>query len=182
MADDDFNFGTAGTSGDSTPTPPPVASLSPTTSEVDEKTLLDQLMTEVQKDVSRGPITKKVPARPSISVRFNPNLDKAQLEAWARKCGSESKRGLDVIKYSTMIIAHTCEAILINGQEVTDDGYPITFGSDKFLAMVDGLAPIPHGIRAFYGNDAHIEALGLVIVQAAGFGEDIEDDEDPTQA
>lgn len=145
-------------------------------------TLLDRLREVIEAEVVKPDIEIKVPDRPGVSVVFSPNLDQATVTSLRNKAGAKSRNGMDILKFSGLVIAHTTKAILFDGEEVTDeDGNPLTFASQVILDMVEDDRPWP-GVKKFWGSDPHLQATALKILDAAGWGdeaEEVEDDESP---
>jgi hypothetical protein len=164
--------------------PPPVipAGATPTGGFLnDERTLLEQLTEAVTADVSRDDIIVPVPARPGVTLRVSPNITDTQIKAWRRNSGANSKTGMDAIKFGAYVIGNTTKAILINNEEVTEDGEPINFASDAIATMTGEARWLPEGIRAFFGIDPHIETAAILIMEEAGYGDEIEA-QDPTKS
>lgn len=161
----------------------------PTESRVEEEkpakaTLLDQLRNVIEQEVRRPDIEIPIPDRPGVSVVFSPNVSEPDLKLWRKQAGDGKKDGMDFLKFSTVIIGQTCEAILFGGEEVTDsEGNSLNFASREILDMVDEEAPIPNGIRRFWGSDPHLQASALKILDEAGWGEEAEavERENPTK-
>lgn len=146
-----------------------------------EPTLLDKLKAKIEAEVKRKDVFINVPERPGVSLRISPNITQGQVRKWRRDAGEESKNGMDATKFATFVIGHTTEAVLLNDEEVKDDaGYSLTFASDEILAMTQTSKPVPDAVRKFFGLDPHVEAAALAILDAAGFGDTIEPNEDPT--
>ena len=144
-------------------------------------TVLEQLRQEISKKVERAEIQIDVPERPGVTVRFSPNITQNQLRAWRKNSGEDSKDGFDPLKFACYVVGSTCKAILIQNQVVQDqNGVDVTFASPEILEMTNDLRPIPDGIRRFYGIDPHLESTALAILDHAGYGEDVETQENPT--
>lgn len=145
------------------------------------ETLLDKLAATISEKVKRKDIYINVPERPGVTLRISPNISQSQVRKWRKEAGEETKNGMDATKFATLVIGHTTEGILLKDQEVKDEaGFDITFGSDEILAMTNTTRPVPDAVRAFFGLDPHVEAAALAILDAAGFGDTIEPNEDPT--
>ncbi len=145
-------------------------------------TVLEQLRAEISKKVERPDIEIGVPERPGVSVRFSPNVTQNQLRAWRKNSGEDSKDGFDPLKFACYVVGSTTQCILINDEIVTnEDGIELTFASGEILDMTNDLRPIPEGIRSFYGVDPHLESTALAILDAAGYGEDVELAANPTK-
>ena len=144
-------------------------------------TILSQLRTEIEKKVERPSIEIKVPEREGVSVRFSPNITQQQLRAWRRNSGENSKDGFDPLKFACYVVGSCAEAILMNEEIVQDEnGVDVTFASAEILDMTNDVRPIPDGIRRFYGVDPHLEATALTILDHAGYGDEVEAEENPT--
>ena len=152
------------------------------TSKTSEPSLLDKLKAKIEAEVKRKDIFINVPERPGVSLRISPNISQGQVRKWRREAGEETKNGMDATKFATYVIGHTTEGILLNDEEVKDDaGYSLGFASDEILSMTQTSRPIPDAVRKFFGLDPHVEAAALAILDAAGFGDTIEPNEDPTE-
>ena len=139
-------------------------------------TILEQLRTEVAKKVERPEIEIPIPEREGVTVRFSPNITQNQLRAWRRNSGENSKDGFDPLKFACYVVGSCCTAILINDEIVqNDDSINLTFASSAILEMTNDNRPIPDGIRHFYGIDPHLESTALAILDAAGYGEEVEE-------
>lgn len=146
-----------------------------------EPTVLDRLRKELSKKVERAEVEIEVPERPGITVRISPNITQHQMRAWRRQAGDGTKNGLDPTKFACTVLGHTCTGIFIDGEEATnEDGAPLTFASPEILEMTSTNRPIPDCVQAFFGLDPHVEAAALAVMDAAGYGDDVET-VDPTR-
>jgi hypothetical protein len=153
---------------------------STSTSKAKEPSILAKLREEVSKKIERPDVVIQVPERPSISIRFSPNVTQTQLNAWRRNAGDNTKAGMDATKFACSVIGHTCRGILVDGEDaVNDDGAVLTFASPEILEMLDASRPMPDAVRAMYGLDPHVEAVALAIMEAAGYNDSV-DTVDPT--
>lgn len=143
-------------------------------------TILDQLRAEIEKDVTRPEIEIAVPERAGVTVKFSPNITTEQLKAWRRNSTNRKTDELDSVKFSCYVVGQTVTGIYFNGEIVEDEsGFPVTFASPAILEMTNTTKPLPDAIRAFYAIDPHLENTALKVLDAAGYGEDV-DAEDPT--
>lgn len=145
----------------------------------DEPTLLAQLKSSLAKKVARPDILLEVPERPEMVVRYSPNISQHQIKQWRKNSGESRKEGLDGVRFSCHVLANTCTGILINGQEVTDNGSPVTFSHEVVMQML-GSARVFDCVRDVYGLDPHVEAAAIAILDAAGFNDSV-DQVDPTK-
>lgn len=145
----------------------------------DEPTLLAQLKNTLAQDVRRPDILVEVPERKNMIIRYSPNITQHQIRAWRRGSGDNRKEGMDAVRFACHVLANTCTGILINGQEVTENGEPVTFSHEVVMQMV-GAPRVFDCVRAVYGLDPHVEAAALAVLDAAGFNDDVEQ-VDPTK-
>lgn len=145
-----------------------------------ERTVLDRLRAELSKKVERPQIFIDVPERPGISLRISPNISQHQMRSWRKNSGENTKNGFDPTKFACYVVGHTCTGIFIEGEEAeSEDGYALTFASPEILEMTNSTRPIPECVQAFFGIDPHVEAAALTIMDAAGYGDEV-DQVDPT--
>lgn len=149
----------------------------------DSKNVLSQLRAIVAEEVNLPDVEIEVKMRPGVSVIYSPNISNAQLKSWRKKSTNRKTGELDNIKFACLVVGDTVREILVNGEVATeDDGSPLVFSSKEFADMmdVDMAQIVPHGIRDFFGVDAHLEATAMAILDNSGYGDDVEAEEDPT--
>lgn len=171
------------TTDEKKPTQPKVEKESLLTSAKEEvqDTLLQKLTSTITAKVSRKDVFINVPERPRVTLRISPNITQGQVRKWRKEAGEETKNGMDATKFASYVVGHTCTGVIFGDEEVRDDdGFAITFGHDQMLVMTQTTRPVPDAVRAFFGLDPHVEAAALAILDAAGFGDTIEPNEDPT--
>lgn len=139
----------------------------------DEPTLLSQLKATLAKEVKREDILVEVPERPGLVVRFSPNVTQHQIKSWRRASGEDKKGGMDAVRFASHVLANTCTGLILNGQEITENGDPVTFSHDTVMKMV-GAHRVFDCVREVYGLDPHIEAAALAVLDASGFNDDVE--------
>lgn len=142
---------------------------------LDTVSVLDRLRTELSKKVERPTIQLEVPERPGVTVEISPNITQHQLRTWRKNSGENTKPGFDPTKFACYVIGHTTTGIFMDGQEVLSDaGNSLSFASPEILEMTDTTRPLPDCILAFFGIDPHVEAAALAIMEAAGYGDEVE--------
>jgi hypothetical protein len=149
----------------------------------DSKNVLSQLRAIVAEEVNLPDVEIEVKMRPGVSVIYSPNISNAQLKSWRKKSSNRKTGELDNIKFACLVVGDTVREILVNGEVATeDDGSPLVFSSKEFADVmdVDMAQIVPHGIRDFFGVDAHLEATAMLILDNSGYGDDVEAEEDPT--
>jgi hypothetical protein len=153
----------------------------PSASRSGEPTILDRLRTELSKKIERAEILIEVPERPGVAIQISPNINQHQLRAWRRQSGENTKNGFDPTKFACYVIGHTCTGIFVDGEEaLNENGAPLSFASPEILDMTDTTRPIPECVQEFFGIDPHVESAALVIMDAAGYGDEVEQ-VDPTR-
>lgn len=150
-------------------------------SPVEGSSVLDALKQEVARKVRRDSITLEVPERPNILVRFSPNITSEQLAEWRKRATVKRTDVLNGNYFSALILANTCEGIIFNGQPVLDEaGHEVTFRSEEMMLATNTFKAV-ECVRAIYGIDPHVEAAAFKVLEAAGWGEEVEDSENPTK-
>jgi hypothetical protein len=144
------------------------------------ETPLDRLLTLIASKVEIPEVLLEVPSRPGVKLRISPNVTQQQIRAWRKNAGEDSKHGMDSTKFGAYVIGHTTVGIMINDEDVEEDGHPMNFASASIMAATDTSRPVPDAVRAFFGVDAHVESAALAILDASGYGDTVEV-EDPTR-
>ena len=145
-----------------------------------EETNLDRLKALISQKVERDVVLLEVPDREGVHLRISPNITQAQMKAWRKNAGEETKNGLDPTKFACQVIGQSCVGIEIDGQEVFDEvGNSLNFAAAEVLEMTGTTRPVPDAVRAFFGTDPHIEGAALAILESAGYGDTV-DVVDPT--
>lgn len=153
----------------------PTSSTSKPSSGSSEPSVLSRLRTELSKKVERAEVQIEVPERPGVTVIVSPNITQHQMRAWRRQSGEGTKNGFDPTKFACTVLGHTCRGIIMDGEEVfSEEGSPLTFASPEILEMTNTTRPVPECVQAFFGLDPHVESAALAIMDAAGYGDDVE--------
>jgi len=142
--------------------------------------ILGQLKNVINKKVRRKEIFLNVPERPGVQLLISPNITQQQIKNWQKNCGSETKNGIDPTKFACTVIGHTTIGVYLNGEEVLEDGKSLGFASPAVLEMTGTKRAIPDAVQAFFGLDPHVESAALHIIDAAGYGDQVESTENPT--
>lgn len=148
----------------------------------DNQNVLNQLRKVISQKVQREEVFINVPERPGVLVRISPNISQGQMRAWRKNAGEDSKKGLDTMKFSAQLIASTCTGILVNDNFVENSqGVKLTFASPEIMEMTGTTRPHPDCVLAFFGVEPHVEAAAVAIIEAAGYGDNVESSLDPTK-
>jgi hypothetical protein len=146
-----------------------------------DENVLDALKAVISKKVQRDDIFLNVPERPGVTLLVSPNVTQNQIKAWQKNSGSESKSGIDATKFACQVIGHTTKGIFLNGEEVFEDGKSLGFASPSVLKMTGAVRALPDCVQAFFGLDPHVESAALAIIDAAGYGDTVEQQENPSK-
>lgn len=139
--------------------------------EEDEPTVLAALKEDLKKEVTRDSIILQVPLRPNIAVTYSPNVTAEQLKKWTKIASRGKTNDFDGTVLASIVLGATCVGISINGKEATEDGEPMRFGSETFMAMVEA-SKVSDAVRALYGADSDIQAASMRVLEAAGFNQE----------
>lgn len=145
--------------------------------------VLSQLRTIVQEEVLLPDVEIEVKGRPGVSVVYSPNISNALLKSWRKKSTNRKTGELDDIKFACLVVGDTAKEIHVNGDSaILDDGSPLRFNTQEFADMMDVemFEIVPHGIKNFFGVDAHLSATAMLILDNSGYGDEVETEEDPT--
>lgn len=142
--------------------------------------VLEQLTKVIAKKVTRPDIFINVPERPGVTLLVSPNITQQQIKAWQKNAGSDSKNGLDAIRFACQVIGHSMRGVFLNGEEVLEGGKSLGFASPAVLKMTGATRALPDAVQKFFGLDPHLESAALAIIDAAGYGDTVEQQENPT--
>ncbi len=155
---------------------------------------LQRLERDMATEIVKLPKTVPVPSRPGYSVRFRTDIAVEDRERWERIVQRQTGDTPELqVKASALtawlLVADTCEAILIDGEVVTDDQVkPVTFKSPWLWGVLKvgprkpgGKLDVTDVVRKFYAYDADIEAVAIKLIAATNHGQDI-DGLDPTDS
>lgn len=172
MAEDVYDFSVVGSS-----TPGPVDPIH----EPETGSPLERLREKITKKIERPEVFVDVPERPGVLVKISPNITQEQMKAWRKNSGENTKNGFDSIKFACYVIGSTARGIVIDDEEVfNENGHPVSFASPEILEMTGTTRPVPDCVRAFFGLDPHVEAAAVAIMDASGWGDEV-DMVDPTK-
>ena len=179
MSDSLYEEGAEATASDSKATPKKTKDTS-TGALPPTETVLDRLKAVITAEVEREVVLLDVPDRPGVHLRISPNITQAQMKAWRKNAGEESKNGLDPIRFACQVVGQTTVGIQIEGEEAFDDaGNALNFAAPEVLEITSASRPLPEAVRNFFGTDPHVEGAALAILEAAGYGDTV-DVVDPT--
>lgn len=132
---------------------------------------LDMLRADLRREVVEE-IVLPVPARPGYATRHAADLNAHTVEQLRKR--AKTKTGIDGVKLVSLLMASTNTAVLKDGKRLTTpDGDPLNFRSSEFLEIM-GEATAAGAVRKFYGRDGDMDAASRALMQACGWGVDLE--------
>lgn len=162
-------------------------------------TVLAGLESALKEDTRLDPIHARIPARKSVRIILDPNIDGEAFQRWQKAAIIGRKKGpdaqIDSLKLSAIVIANCTIGLEVLSEkdneyhEALVDGKPVTFRGDALKKMLVGDNPISSTsqlVRKLFGNDGHLLECSTDLVVRAGYGgEDLGDeigvDADPTE-
>lgn len=151
--------------------------------ETPKDSILSRLREKLTAVIENEEVQIEVPKRPGVTLVISPNISQAEVKQWRRKAGENPKTGVgfDPNKFAAVIIASTCRGIFLDGEEVTtDEGDPVTFATPFVKEWMDAFDPFD-AVKKMYGLDPHMEAAAGAILDASGYGDEV-NVVDPTKA
>lgn len=140
---------------------------------------LDSIVGELTAELENEK-TFEVPGRPGYAVTYDVDIDHTMLGLWRRRARDKDQPDeFDELKFSLTILAAQCLRIIRNGAPLELDGDEVTFRDRAFFTLL-GTQSANAAVRKLYGRDAHAIAASRAVLEAAGYGTEL--DEDPTPA
>lgn len=163
------------------------------TGDLETKTAYDRLQEMFEKEVESDPITLDIPKRPGMAIRFDTNIDSAELDLWRKQSAPGGNRGqrrgndtgeVDGMKMSALCVFNKAEAFLVDGEDVVipgTDGQTLTFHDQTILKKILGITAATNTelVRKVFANDAHVMAAGGQVMEAAGYGDELPEASSP---
>jgi hypothetical protein len=134
---------------------------------------LDDLREELAESVVREPVVLPVPHRGGWEAVFATRVDHELLAKWRRASKSANHPdGFDELQMAERLLANQNVGLIRNGEELLDQGAPLTFRSPRFLELISEGRPMV-AVRKFFDNDGHVISAANEVLRAAGYGEDL---------
>lgn len=141
--------------------------------------LLDSLKEELAKRIAKQPVSYTIPSRPKITMQYSVDITAADLRRWrhaARMKGRKSE-DYDPLRFSAILLANKNTAIIMDGEAITDaNGDNLTARDTTIQSFVNATDPVST-ITELYGFDGHVLSVASEVIDAAGFGDEDEDDD-----
>ena len=160
--------------------------------QVTEGSLLDSVKEALAANVENEDLHLRVPARPILRVIYSTFIDGDLFQMWQRKCQIKGTQQMDMIRFTSTVIANQMKGLEVwdaknkTWREArTPDGEALTFQTADFKGLVlgskDAYSSAAQMARKLYGIDGHLIKAATEIVEAAGYGDEMNDDfENPT--
>jgi hypothetical protein len=155
-----------------------------TETDIPRLNLLDELRETLSEAVDVEPYALTVPARPKVSLVFNPVFDFPTFQAWQKKAEDRKAKETDFYKLGIIVLSNTNIGIRLDGQDVDRDGEMLTIVSPEIHKWLGApLGGTAAAIRKLYGGkDGHVIQAARMIVEKAGYsleGDVLEADDSP---
>lgn len=160
-----------------------------TSTPIHEGSALDVLKAAAKEEVENPDLIIRIPSRPKLRGIFDTYIDGEKFQLWQRRCTNKKLDTLDVLKFSAIILANQLKGVEVEfkGKYVearSDDGDAMSFQNAEFREMFAGGAPARETtllVRKFMGNDGAVISAAREVIEAAGYGDELNDFEvDPT--
>lgn len=116
-----------------------------------------------------------VAGRPRISVEFSTLLDYEILDRYIAR--NTRKNKINVLNLSYDILTLLNRGFRLDGEVVEHEGSPLTFVHPMFLQFMKA-GSAREAILSLYGADAQIVATGQALLDACGFTDVVQEDDD----
>lgn len=146
---------------------------------------LDLLQAALKENVRMDNYEYAVPARKTLRLILDPNIDGEQFQHWQRGSIIGKSRGadsqVDSVKLAAVVIANCTVGVEVRrptGEytEVRDSsGMSMDFRNKDFRKMLVGDDPVsssPQLVRKLFGNDGHMLECSRDLMEKAGYGEE----------
>lgn len=135
-------------------------------------TVLDDLKQALSKASENPALTLRVPARPTLDLVFNPNIEYGVIRRFFKQ--AEGKDGVNQLKMAYMVIAWANTGIRVRGVLATDsEGNDMSVKNHEFQRMLES-RDTQDCIYRLYGEKAgegHVINVADRILEEAGYGD-----------
>jgi hypothetical protein len=152
---------------------PPAAQVPPPAAapEAQAPTVLEGLLDALDREIGRQSVTLGVAARPGCEVRYSVDIPYEQRAQWQQAAADPTMPlGFNELQVASVALATCCQAIIIDGEDVTDGGQPLTFASAELQRRL-GVTRPADAVRKLYRFDGHVLASGNELMREAGYGQ-----------
>lgn len=138
-------------------------------------TPLDDLAKELTQDVALEPLWLPVPGRPGYEAGFERDIDSDLLQRWTKAAQNKKLAGGgDQMQIALRVLARANLGLRRHGEQIVDHGSPLTFRSERFLALY-GFDRPQEAIKKFYGRDGDVVTTANEVLEGAGYTGDLEE-------
>jgi hypothetical protein len=132
--------------------------------------VLGGLLDELADAIDEEAVTFAVESRPGWEVRYSVEVPYEQYAVWQTAAADPAMPGgLNELQLHCTALAACCQALRVKGEDVTEDGAPVTFHTPGLQRRLDVIRPAD-AVRKLYRFDGHVIATGRALLQAAGYG------------
>ena len=175
--------------GEDTPARP--APLAPEPVTLDAGDLLAELEAEARRGLDQV-VKIAVPSRPGWALAVSTFITQNELKNWQMRSrrGGSKKNGkpedVDAVKNAALMLLEKCQGIYRQqpsggvAQVLDTDGDPLTLTSDAFLDLFPDLRRDAVAVLRAFAGDGAVVSMGATLVERAGWSEQADVVEDPT--
>jgi hypothetical protein len=133
--------------------------------------VLDGLLADLDREVGQQTITLGVQARPGWEVRYRVDIPYEQLAQWRMAAADPTMPGgMNDLQVACAALASCCQGIVLDGEDVTDGGQPVTFATPDLMRRLGVTRPVD-AVRKLHRFDGHVVAVGQALLREAGYGQ-----------
>jgi hypothetical protein len=134
-------------------------------------TVLDGLLDALDREIGKQSVTLGVQARPGWEVRYSVDIPYEQRAQWQQAAADPAMPlGFNEVQVAAVALAACCQAIVCDGEDVTDTAGPVTFASPDLQRRLGVARPVD-AVRKLYRFDGHVLASGNELMREAGYGQ-----------
>lgn len=134
--------------------------------------VLGGLLDELSEALDAEAVTFSVEARPGWDVRYSIEVPYEQFAQWQTAAVDPSMpAGVNEVQLMCTALVACCQALRVKGEDVTEDGEPVTFFTPGLQRRLGVTRPVD-AVRKLYRFDGHVIAAGRELLKAAGYGVD----------
>lgn len=138
-----------------------------------EPTRLDGVLAGLAQLDDEEPAVLRIPRRPGYTLRCGTDLDYEHFTVLKMSARDPSMPlGVNEIALSASVVATLCRAIQLDGEDITENGQPMTLDSPvlhRLLRLGPGTREVDV-VRALYAKDGHLAAAANRLITLCGYG------------
>lgn len=149
--------------------------------DLDPDDLEDTPLDELRRDLAEAVLpttTLPVPGRPGWEAVYRVDIRSAQIDGWRKR--AKKGRRVDGTLFAALALAETNTELRRAGRPIRLDGEPATFRHAGYLETLAVTRSVDAVVKT-YGLEGHVDAAARALLAEAGWGDEVEPTEDPTQ-